>query len=86
MKVPNDPLSWFNRGLKINDELRQLSPERVEEVRRIISFIQRHEKLKNDENKGYLTHKDSEDLKQLNIADEKYTDLLKQIEGLNTSQ
>lgn len=86
MKVPNDPLSWLNRGLKINDELRQFSPERVEEILCIISLIQNYEKLKDDETKGYLTPKDSEDLKQLRNAKDNYDKLLKQIEGLNTSQ
>jgi hypothetical protein len=86
MEVPNNPWSWGKRGLEINHELLQLSPERVEEIRRIISFMQRHEKLKDDETKGYLTPKDLEDLKQSNIAEEKYTDLLEQIKTLKSSQ
>ncbi len=79
MKAQDNFFSWVNRGLKINEELRQLSTERVEEIRHIISFLQRLHNLENDENKGTLTPKDSKNLKQLKKAMNNYSDLLNQI-------
>jgi hypothetical protein len=86
MKAQNDPLSWLNRGWKINEELRQLSPERVEEILSITLFLQRLEKLEDDEKKGNLTPKDSEILKQLKNANKNYYALLEKLKSLETSQ
>lgn len=86
MNAQNDPLSWLNRGWKINEELRQLSPERVEEILSITLFLQRLEKLEDDEKKGKLTPKDSKNLNQLKNAMNNYFELLEQIKSLETSQ
>jgi hypothetical protein len=86
MKAQDDFFSWVNRGVKINEKLRQLSPERVEEILSITLFIQRLEKLEDDEKKGNLTPKDSENLKQLKNVMNNYSELLKQIKSLETSQ
>lgn len=85
MKAQDDFLSWVNRGWKINDELRQLSPERVEEILCITLFIQRLEKLEDDANKGTLTPKESENLKPLKNAMKNYSELLDQIKSLEAS-
>jgi hypothetical protein len=86
MKAPNDTFSWLNRGWKINEELRQLSPERVEEILCVTLFLQRIQKLEDDENKGTLTPKDAGNLKHLKNAMNNYSELLEQIKSLETSQ
>jgi hypothetical protein len=86
MKAQDDFFSWVNRGLKINDELRQLSPERVEDILCITLFLQRLQKLEGDENKGTLTPKDLKKLQQLKNVENNYSELVEQIKSLESFQ
>ncbi|MEW6494693.1 MAG: hypothetical protein AB1589_19580 [Cyanobacteriota bacterium] len=85
MKAQDDLFSWLNRGRKINEELLQLSTEKVEEILCITLFLKHLQKLEDDANKGNLTPKDSENLKQLKNAKKNYSALLEQLKSLETS-